>query len=493
MIRTKLATLPRIFAIALLPLSCITASLSAQTKTPFPLPVMMLSDIHFDPFHDPAKLAELRTTPAKEWPGVLNAPDSPTLAADEAALQKACPVRGIDTPWTLLQSSLKEAPQQERQPLFVTVSGDLISHSFDCRLHYLAPGISEKEYSEFAAKTVEFVTLELHWAFPGTPVYIALGNNDSGCTDYSETQNSAFLKSAGQSFAADVIDSGNGKKLLSEFSSEGDYSVTLPKPMQRTRLIVLQDLFESKKYESCQGKRDEAASDTQIEWLHAQLTAARAAHENVWVMAHIPPGIDPYATFSKAHDVCAGQKPETFLSSGKLVDTITAFPDTVKLAIFAHTHMDEMRLLRSSTAGSTGLVPAKLVPSISPVNGNNPSFMVAQVEPRTAILKDYTVYAADNQTGIGTDWKEEYRYSSTYGLPDFSAKSAATLTSEFLADKSGSSAHSSAYQNFFFVGLSGVSSNLKAAAMHHLWPAYACAMTQDDEDGFRACVCPAKP
>jgi sphingomyelin phosphodiesterase acid-like 3 len=157
--------------------------------------------------------------------------------------------------------------------------------------------------------------------------------------------------------------------------------------------------------------------------------------------------------------------------------------------------MDEMRLLRSSTEGSVGAIPAKLVPSISPVNGNNPAFTVAQVEPRTAILKDYAVYAADNQTGIATNWKEEYRYSSTYGLPDFSAKSAETLTSEFLADKQGSTAHSSAYQNFFFVGLSssGVSASLKAAALHHLWPAYACSMTQDGEAGFRACLCPAKP
>lgn len=454
---------------------------------------MMLSDIHFDPFHDPAKLAALRTTPAKDWPRVLNAPDAPTQATDVAALQKACPVRGIDTPWTLLQTSLKEASQQQHSPLFVTVSGDLISHSFDCRLHYLAPGITEQEYSEFTSKTVAFVALELRWAFPGTPVYIALGNNDSGCTDYHETQDSPFLKSTAQSFAADVIDPGNGKRLLREFSSEGDYSVTLPKPMQHTRLIVLQDIFESKKYETCGDKSDETASDTQVQWLHAQLAAARAAQENVWVMAHIPPGIDPYATFSKGLDVCAGKKPEMFLSSGKLADTITEFPDTVKLAIFAHTHMDELRLLHSNTEGSSGAVPAKLVPSISPVNGNNPSFTVAQVEPHTAILKDYAVYVADNQTGIATTWKEEYRYSTTYGLPDFSAKSVAALTSGFLADQSGSTAPSLAYQNFFFAGLSGLSSSLKAAALHHFWPAYACSMTQDDAAGFRACVCPAAP
>jgi sphingomyelin phosphodiesterase acid-like 3 len=493
LIRTGLAAWPRRLTLAFLSMLCIAPGLHAQTKTPSTIPVVMLSDIHFDPFHDPAKFAQLREKPVSQWPAVLNEPDSSTQAADVTALQDACPVRGIDTPWTLLQSSLKEAHRQQPKPLFLTVSGDLTAHAFDCRVHHLAPTISAKEYTEFSAKVASFVALELRRTFPRVPVYLALGNNDSSCSDYHETQGSEYLQITARSFAEGMVDTRNRNALLREFSDEGDYSVVLPRPMQHARLIVLQNIFESKKYESCAEKSDDAAADAQVKWLHAQLTAARAAHEHVWVMAHIPPGVDAYATFSKSRDVCAGQKPEMFLNSGKLADTLTGFGDIVRLAIFAHTHMDEMRLLQSTPASAGNAVPVKLVPSISPVNGNNPAFTVAQVDPDSAILRDYAVYAADNKTGIATTWKEEYQYSSTYGLPDFSAGSLTTLTSEFVADKEGSSAHSTAYQNFFFVGGPEAGSSLKAAAMRHLWAGYACSIADDDQAGFRACVCPATP
>ena len=500
MIRTRLAAWPRRLALAFLAVLCTAATLNAQTMARPAVPVVMLSDIHFDPFHDPAKFAQLRAEPVNRWPAVLSVADSPAQAADVAALQEACPVRGIDTPWTLLQSSLEAAHQQQPKPLFVTVSGDLTAHAFDCRVHHLAPAISAREYSEFSAKVAAFIAFELRETFPHVPVYLALGNNDSGCSDYRETRDSEYLKSMGRSFAGDVIDARNRKALLREFSEEGDYSVVLPRPMQHARLIVLQDVFESKRYESCEEKPDGAAADVQVEWLRAQLTAARAAHEHVWVMAHIPPGVDAYATFSKRRDVCAGDKPEMFLGSGKLADTLTGFGDIVKLAVFAHTHMDEMRLLRSSTEGSGNVVPAKLVPSISPVNGNNPAFTVAQVETDTAILKDYAVYTADNKTGIATTWKEEYVYGVTYVLPeethhllDFSAQSLTKLTADFVADKQGSSALSTAYQNFFFAGGLEAGSNLKAAAMRTLWPAYACSVAEYSEAGFRSCVCAATP
>ena len=493
LIRTRLAAWPRRLAPALLAVFCIAATLHAQTKTSSTVPVVMLSDIHFDPFHDPAKFTRLREEPVSGWPAVLSGPDSPTRTTDVAALQEACAVRGIDTPWTLLQSSLSEAHKRQPKPLFVTVSGDLTAHAFDCRVHHLAPAISAKEYSEFSSKVVEFIAYELRQSFPGVPVYLALGNNDSGRSDYRETRGSEYLKSTARSFAGAVLDVHNRNALLREFSTEGNYSIVLPKPMQHTRLIVMQDIFESKRFESDETEPEGVASDVQIEWLRTKLTAARAAHEHVWVMAHIPPGVDPYSTFAKGRDVCAGQKPEMFLNSEKIVDMSVGFGDIIKLALFGHTHMDEMRLFQSTTGDAGHAIPGKLVPSISPVNGNNPAFTVAWVEPATATLKDYIVYSADNQTGIGTTWKEEYRYSSTYGLPDFSAKSLATLTSEFLADKQGSSEHSRAYQEFFFVGLPADSSNVKAEAMRHLWPSYACAMTEDGEAGFRACLCPVKP
>jgi sphingomyelin phosphodiesterase acid-like 3 len=480
----------------------------AQTRPANTVPVLLLSDIHLDPFHDPAKLPQLLASPATAWAAILDAPPSPTQPADFARLQTTCNARGVDTPSALFHSTLQAAHQQQPQPLFVTVSGDLLAHQFDCRFRTLAPTAAPADYATFAAKTVAFVALQLHLTFPHSPIYFALGNNDSGCHDYSEDPNSAFLHDDALSFAADALSPANSAAILSQFPQLGDYTLTLPAPIQHTRLIVLQNIFESKRYTACNSTSSNDPTAQQIDWLRAQLTAARAAHQHVWVMAHIPPGIDAYSTFAKRRDVCAGQSPEMFLATDAFATTLADFPDIIRLVLLGHTHMDEFRVYKSNAAaGATSrddTIPAKLVPSITPVNGNNPAFTLAAVEPATATLKDYTVFAASNPTGgadrwshADTHWAEEYRYSTTYHLPDLSGPSLARLTTAFLADKSSATAASQSYQRFFYVGepdaVKSLSASLKAAAMQIVWPAYACAITEPSAAAFRTCACPATP
>ena len=448
----------------------------------------MLSDIHFDPFHDPGKFAQLQSAPAAKWLAILSAPDTPTQDADFTALQKTCKAKAIDTPFALLTSSLQAEHAQQPHPAFVTISGDLLVHKFDCRFQQLAPKATEADYSAFAAKTVQFVALELHATFPQSPVYFALGNNDSGCGDYKEDANSKFLQADAQSFAADV-DKPNTQAVLTAFPHEGDYNALLPAPFHNTRLLVLQDIFESKKFTACSNAKDPHGESEQIAWLRAQLNAARAHHEHVWIMAHIPPGVDAYSTLTDGRDVCAGKAPEMFLDSSAFANTITDFPDVIRLVLLGHTHNDEMRIYSSAL----GKVPGKLVPSITPVNGNNPAFTLARVDPKTATLADYAVISASNQTGIDTKWSEEYRYSTTYNLPDFSAASASKLLGDFTTDKNGSTAPSESYARFYFVGGPGIAASLKAAAMKVIWPAYACSITQATETDFRRCMCPASP
>jgi sphingomyelin phosphodiesterase acid-like 3 len=210
-------------------------------------------------------------------------------------------------------------------------------------------------------------------------------------------------------------------------------------------------------------------------------------------MAHIPPGIDSYANFAKHRDVCGGKDPEMFLASTALASTIADFPDVIRLALFGHTHMDEFRAFTTPT----GTIPGKLVPSITPVNGNNPAFTVAEIDPSTATLKDYAVYSASNHTGIDTKWSEEYRYSTTYHLPDLSGASLEKLTNAFVDDKSSSTDASKAYQQFFYVGqpggAKGLSASMKSVAMQIVWPIYACAITRADPASYRSCACSAAP
>jgi sphingomyelin phosphodiesterase acid-like 3 len=467
------------------------ASALAMQATPATAPVLLLSDIHLDPFHDPAKFPALLAASPAGWATIFDASSSPTQATDFDKLQAACGSKGVDTPIALLESALKAAHAQQPAPLFITVSGDLMAHQFDCRFHTLHPAGTPAEYSAFAAKTVAFVALQLHLIFPRTPIYLTLGNNDSGCKDYNEDPNSAFLQADGKSFAADSLTPGNTAAITAQFSTFGDYNIALPIP--HTRLLAMQDIFESKKYATCEGKPAAGKIDPaamQVSWLRKQLTAARAAHDHVWVMAHIPPGVDAYTTFTKGKNICGGKDPELFLSSDDLAATLAEFPDVIRLALFGHTHMDELRLYRSPDGTP---IPGKLVPSISPVNGNTPAFTLAQVNPSTATLIDYTVFTAGGAHTDPTAWTPEYTFSSTYHLPDLSGPSLNTLLTSFVADKGGSTQPAMDYQRLFSAGTPDPTGTgkaaIKAAAMKMVWPTYACSMTNASSPGFRDCLC----
>src|ERR1039457_1570952 len=62
------------------------------------IPALLISDIHFDPFHDPARVQELVAAPVAEWRSVLSSPPSPNQQQAFAALQQTCHARGVDTP-----------------------------------------------------------------------------------------------------------------------------------------------------------------------------------------------------------------------------------------------------------------------------------------------------------------------------------------------------------------------------------------------------------
>jgi len=202
-------------------------------------------------------------------------------------------------------------------------------------------------------------------------------------------------------------------------------------------------------------------------------------------MGHIPPGIDPYSTIRSLKNVCAGDAPTMFLSSDELGKTLAEFGDVVRLAIFGHTHMDELRLLEpdKKDGGAAGpAVALKMVPSISPIDGNNPSFMVAQVDAGTATLRDFRVIAASNQTGVDTKWTEEYDFGKEYQQPGFSATSVAALIAGFEADPQARSEASEDYLKNYYV-------RDQSLALKVFWPQYVCALGSRTAETYRACVC----
>lgn len=494
----------RILSDCLLPLATATlalASLPSLAQTPVPpnepIPALFLSDIHLDPYHDPARVARLNAAPAAQWPAILSAPDSPTQPADAARLQQACPTRGTDTPDTLWRSSLAaiHARTAASRPRFVTVSGDLLAHAFDCKYRTLLPAASHADYVAFTERTVRYVLSGLRATLPRTPIYLALGNNDSACTDYHlAATHDEFLaltaRIAAELLPPAALDEPGRTTLLATFPETGSYSAPLA-GVPNTQILVLDDVFLSPRYATCGGSPDPGPATAQLDWLTAQLAAARAHNQRVWILGHIPPGIDLYTTARKLTDVCSGGKSVTFLASNQLGKTLAANAGTVRLALFGHTHSDEMQLLTPETdAPTTGPaspgVPVKLIASITPVNGNRPTFTVATVDPQSADLKDFTVYDASNATGIAATWTREYTYSDAYHQTAFDGPALRTLITGFQADHPARTPASEAYiRNYFPGDLSGL--------LQFVWPEYACGMDHTSPEAFAACICPAKP
>ena len=447
------------------------------------IPALLLSDIHFEPFADPGKVQQLAAAPVEGWKAILAAPASADLQQRLATLQQSCHTRGADTSFPLLESSLQAMRVKAGDVRFVTVSGDLIAHSFPCKFNAVVPNAPQGAYKAFVEKTLSFVLQELNGAFPGVPVYLALGNNDSDCGDYQLDAHSDFLAHMGADFTKDFPVS-ERKAAQDSFAAGGYYSVSLPAPIEHARLLVLDDLFMGKTYRTCSNKDDATGANEQLAWLQQQLELARANKEKIWVMGHIPPGINLHSTVTKLIDVCAGQKPVMFLASDKMADIIAAYGDVVQLAIFAHTHMDEMHLLRSEPATSSPGVAMKMVSSISPVDGNNPSFTVAYVEPSSAVMGNYQVYAASNQTGIATNWSEEYDYMRSYHQAAYDGAAVSKVIAGFQADLAGKTAESQEFMRDFFVG------NL-SPVIKLFWPQYACTLSNRTAAGYKACSCAA--
>jgi len=460
------------------------------TPPPSTVSAAMLSDLHFDPFHDPAKVPLLVNAPVEQWEGILKSPDSAGREAEFAAVQQACKGKSqVDAPFALLTSSLQAAKAQTPGAKFVTVSGDLLVHGLDCRYRAAmklgsASGDDQSVSAAFAEKTTVFVIKQVESAFAGVPVYMALGNNDSRCNHNRLDVHDGYLNATGQAVINGLVgvSAAERKLALTTFESAGYYGVTMAAPMVKTRLLVVDDIYMMSNFATCEADgKDRKGGDEQIAWLTKELETARKHGERVWLLGHLPPTVNPQSSLAKGSALCKSAKVETFLSSDDLSNALESHADVVRLALFGHTHMDELHLLGSKGAG----VPVKVVASVSAVDGNMPSFTVGKVDPTSATLMDYTVYEASNATGVGTAWAKEYGFGETYHEASFSAAALGDLIGRFRADAAGTSAESHAYQTHYFKGL-------LPFGLGPFWSGYVCSLDHPTADGFKACVCSGK-
>lgn len=375
--------------------------------------MLIVSDIHFNPFADRTLVDRLATAGPQQWAGILSGETT------------RMSVYGADTDWKLFDSALAAMSAQPK-PDAVLVPGDFLAHRFRSLFDASATDHSDAAYRAFVIKTMRFVALELEMHFPHTPILPALGNNDAICGDYELRPGGTFL-AATADIASGMIGPTAGSAFRKSWRALGDYVVPTPGEKGQSIVVLNTNFFSPHYRNACGAPADGNPAIASLSWLHRVLADAVAAHRKVWLLYHIPPGVDAYATAQ--HASCPIAPVPMFAASdgAEFRRLMLRYRQAIIIAFAGHVHMDGFRLLRND-GKAFGLV--MMNPALSPIFGQNPAFRRIRVTSDGAIA-DETVYDLANlrgaSSGAAPRWQREMDFDTTWDLPRFDVPNLETL------------------------------------------------------------------
>lgn len=271
------------------------------------------------------------------------------------------------------------------------------------------------------------------------PIFYAVGNNDSLLADYGEffdgTHNLFYLDPAHNSpakggwptlnanpdcrvspnFACTYSTSPIPKEHASDMANvqlQGYYSAY---PLGRAvplRLISLNSVIFSRDYLypdlASQTQLDEAQAE--MDWLAAQLASAQKNNESVYIIMHVPVGMDAFTNYVHKDMWNA----TLTLNNGKLFrDAFLALMTQYKsivLAVFsAHTHEDELRALYPDQTMMSMEVLDVGIPGITVNHFNNPGTQVYAFDKSYQLTEAKTYYTTPVPSGWNSfSFKNDY-------------------------------------------------------------------------------------
>jgi hypothetical protein len=364
---------------------------------------LWFSDIHFDPLADPRIVDQLAVAEPAQWPAILTSGSM------------KFPDFGHDTNWPLFASLVEAAARIESKPAFTIVTGDLLGHHFRERFNTMAAVHDDEAFRSFVRKSAEFVSLQIKQSSAGAPLILALGNNDSDCGDYALQPSGPFLADT----ARFVSDSDSYRRF-------GSYSLKNP-ALKHRRILVLNTVFFSPRYHNvCESTMDDPGT-AELAWLAGELREAESSDDKVWLVYHIPPGVDAYAT-THARQTSAGSVTLLWkeMYQVKFLSLLAQYPGVVGPNFAGHVHVDDFRLLGSEKTSAFVVVG----PAVSPITGQNPTFRLVKFGA-DGRLEDQATYDLRNLPEAGRaerpDWELEYDFRREWKLPELNARSYAKL------------------------------------------------------------------
>jgi len=436
--------------------------------------VVSLSDIHFNPFYDPSLINSLIESDHTEWQSIFS----------HSSIQ-GYGTHSADSNYKLLNSALQNIYLLVPHPDFIVISGDFLAHDFQETYAKLTGTADPKAIDSFIDKTIAFVTRMIARRFPNTSVYPALGNTDSYCGDYQIEPSGQFLRTTAKTWKGLLKHRANSMSFLRTFPVSGSYSIASSNNRAH-RLIVLNNTFFSINYKNACGDQTADPGSDEIKWLGVELRKAATANEKVWLVYHIPPGIDVFATLHQK-PASVDQMPNVIpfwqpTYNQQFISLVTQYSSTIVGSFAGHMHMDHFELIQSN---QNAVSFVHMTPAISPLFGNNPAFELLSYNRQSFALRDYTAYyldlsSATAQKNAPIKWRKEYSFVESYGQPVFAANTLRAVHNGMPTNQNGYRTKYETYHN--------VSNTTSPVVGPNNWRAYWCGMTNLTVPQYLSCV-----
>lgn len=373
---------------------CLTGDCSGDTGDTYP--VVVFSDVHFNPFYDETLFQSLVTSDAGAWAGIF----AGSLITEPSTW-------GADTNYPLLALALSGIQQNLGASPVVIYTGDVLGHDFAAQFYKLYGRRDSTAMEAFADKTVLFFT-QLVKAYAGNiPVMFVLGNADS-YTGFGPDRK--FLSNTADIFYSNWIGAtADHQEFLGTYKAGGYYAAELP----GTNILVLA-LNTFNLSTLALGSRA-CAVEAELAWLDARLASARSSGKTVWLLMHLSPGMYLEETADKLNPGGRLFSASKILKPGyqaRLVRILSKHSDIIAMMLGGHTHMDEFR----NIFGGTPLQAQEfleITPGITPYFNNNPAFKIFTLSKSSNAPVDYRSLNYD-LAATPVQFEPYYTFSEAY-------------------------------------------------------------------------------
>lgn len=365
-----------------------------------------------------------------------------------------------DSPWSLVNSSVREMADIKSEVDFVLWTGDTVFHGKDEDLSYM-----------INANILENTTDILRDVLPHVPVYATFGNHDYFPNNQFPPNNNLLYNDTLKRWRQWINDPSQDEN----FRKGAYYTV---KTSHGLRIIALNtNLY----YTSNKAVLNSSDPADQLAWLNVTLSQARESQEKVLVTAHIPPGVHTPNGLIWMHEVY--HEP--------LVAILRDFTDTIVGMHFGHDHADGFKVLKNMKGKHS--VPIFIAPSVTPWRykipdeigpAHNPGIRLVKYDRTSGDHLDISQYYLNleeaNKAGRAV-WKLEYTTSSQYGLQSLTADHLLQLAEK---TKEPTSDEFKNYWNFYTVS---PPANLKKPCNEDCHSSIICGFTEFDMTAFKSC------